>query len=157
MKFRAYQLFFLMSIALLIMAMVMSPIARFVDNNIGEPSIMSNFSLTFADGTSTAVTCALGILLIVATLVNAFGAFLALFSNFDLQKRSIITSMLIIVGYYLLATVMILIYKEGTFIELKLSLFFPLIALILNWMTLVAAQKTEAKILSKATGFRLRD
>lgn len=156
MKFRAYQLFFVTSIALLIASMAMSPVAKFIDA-AGDVSTMSNFSLTLADGTSTAITCALGILLIVATLVNVFGAFLSLFSNFNLQKRTIVTSMLTMVGYYLLAAAMIFIYKEGTSVELKLPLVFPLVVLILNWMTLAAAQRTEAKILSRSAGFRLRD
>ena len=111
MKFRSYQLLFVASIALLIVALI-KPIINVIEPN-GVTSIMDNFGYTLADGTVSRAVVALGVVLIVAVAVNAFAMFVSLFSNFALQKRSAILSMLLVAGYYILLLVYLLILDNG--------------------------------------------
>ena len=90
MKFRSYQLLFVASIALLIIALI-KPIINVIEPT-GVTAVMDNFSYMLADGTISHAVVALGVVLIAAVAVNAFAVFVSLFSNFTLQKRSSILS-----------------------------------------------------------------
>ena len=89
--------------------------------------------------------------------VNAFAAFVSLFSNFALQKRSTILSMLLIAGYYILLLVYLLILTDGAAVVMLWPMFMPLLALAAGAMTFALVRRQEAKIIAKALGFRLRD
>lgn len=155
MKFRSYQLLFVASIALLIVALI-KPIINVIEPN-GVTSIMDNFGYTLADGTVSRAVVALGVVLIVAVAVNAFAMFVSLFSNFALQKRSAILSMLLVAGYYVLLLVYLLILDNGAAVEMLWPMFLPLTVLALDAFAFVLVRRHEAKIVAKALGFRLRD
>ena len=155
MKFRSYQLLFVASITLLIVALI-KPVINVIAPN-GVTSIMDNFGYTLADGTVSRAVVALGVVLIVAVAVNAFAMFVSLFSNFALQKRSAILSMLLVAGYYILLLVYLLILDNGAAVEMLWPMFLPLTVLALDAFAFVLVRRHEAKIVAKALGFRLRD
>ena len=155
MKFRSYQLLFVTSIALLIVVLI-KPIINIIEPT-GVTAVMDNFGYTLADGTTYRAVVALGVVLIAAVAVNAFAAFVSLFSNFALQKRCTILSMLLIAGYYILLLIYLLILTAGAAVEMMWPMFLPLIVLALNAITFVLVRRQEAKIIAKALGFRLRD
>ena len=155
MKFRSYQLLFISSIALLIVALV-KPVVNLIEPT-GVTAVMDNFSYMLADGTISRAVVALGVVLIAAVAVNAFAVFVSLFSNFALQKRSSILSMLLIAGYYILLLIYLLILTDDAAVEMLWPMFLPLIALAFNAITFVLVRRQEAKIIAKALGFRLRD
>lgn len=155
MKFRSYQLLFVTSIALLIIALI-KPIINIIEP-AGVTAVMDNFSYMLVDGTVSRAVVALGVVLIVAVAVNAFAVFVSLFSNFALQKRSSILSMLLIAGYYILLLIYLLILTDDAAVEMLWPMFLPLIALAFNAITFVLVRRQEAKIIAKALGFRLRD
>ena len=155
MKFRSYQLLFVTSIALLIIALI-KPIINIYEPT-GVTAVMDNFSYMLADGTISRAVVALGVVLIAAVAVNAFAVFVSLFSNFALQKRSSILSMLLIAGYYVLLLIYLLILTHDAAVEMLWPMFLPLIALAFNAITFVLVRRQEAKIIAKALGFRLRD
>jgi hypothetical protein len=64
--------------------------------------------------------------------------------------------MLLSIGYYLLLGVYAWILSAASFI-LSVQLLFPFIMLVFNALAFFAARRTEAAILAKASGFRLRD
>ncbi|MBQ8735638.1 MAG: DUF4293 family protein [Bacteroidaceae bacterium] len=154
MKFRSYQLFYLLATVLVIAALCM-PLVQFVESN-GATSILNNFKLVLADGTTSSSPIALGVVLIVTAVVNLFGMLISGFQNFELQKRVSILAMLLIVGYYLLLGIYTWVLAT-TALSVQLALLFPLIALVLNALSFFATRRTEAAILAKASGFRLRD
>lgn len=155
MKFRSYQLYLLVS-AILLIAAIFMPVANFIEPD-GATSLLDNFSFSKPDGTSSYVVCALGVVLSFTALVNVFALFVSLFQNFELQKRMTILMILLITGYYILLLVFGLLLCEGAATSVQLALFLPFIALILNVMCFLAVRRTEAKILARASGFRLRD
>ena len=155
MKFRSYQLLFVASIALLIVALI-KPIINVIEPD-GVTSIMTNFGYTLADGAVSRAVVALGVVLIVAVAVNAFAMFVSLFSNFALQKRCSILSMLLIAGYYILLLVYLLILDNGAAVEMLWPMFLPLTVLAVDAFAFVLVRRHEAKIVAKALGFRLRD
>jgi hypothetical protein len=155
MKFRSYQLLFVASIALVIIALA-KPIINIIEPS-GVTTVLDNFGYTLADGTVSCSVVALSVVLIVAVAVNAFALFVSLFSNFNLQKRGAILSMLLIAGYYILLLVYLLILAGDAAVEMLWPMFLPLVALALNAVTFVLVRRHEAKIIAKAMGFRLRD
>ena len=155
MKFRPYQLLITLSLALLIAAMVM-PIINLIEPN-GATAIMDNFAYKAADGAISHSVVALGVVLIITALVNLFALFVSMFSNFALQKRSTILTMLLLAGYYILLLIYLLILTEDAAVVMLSAMFFPLLALVANAITFTLVRKQEAKIISKALGFRLRD
>ncbi|MBO7230153.1 MAG: DUF4293 family protein [Bacteroidaceae bacterium] len=155
MKFRFYQLLYAVTIALLVIALV-KPVINIVEPN-GATSIMSNFGYATVDGAVSRAVVALGVVLIAAVAVNVFALFVSLFSNFALQKRSTILSMLLIAGYYILLLVYLLILTDGAAVVMLWPMFMPLLALAAGAMTFALVRRQEAKIIAKALGFRLRD
>ena len=155
MKFRPYQIFFVISIALIVASLFM-PLMQLIEPN-GATSVLGNFSLSQPDGSSSHVVCALGVVLIFTALVNAFTLVISSFQNFELQKRCSVLSVLLLTGYYILLLIASLLLIEGVGVSLQIAMFFPFIALVFNAMSFMSARRTEAAILAKASGFRLRD
>ena len=155
MKFRSYQLLFIASIALLIVALV-KPVVNLIEPT-GVTAVMDNFGYVSGEGIVSRAVVALGVVLIAAVAVNAFALFVSLFSNFALQKRSTILSMLLVAGYYILLLVYLLILTDGAAVEMLLAMFMPVLALSLNACAFLLIRRQEAKIVASALGFRLRD
>lgn len=155
MKFRIYQLLFVAAIALLVYAM-MQPLILFAGSD-ASVAVMDNWGFTNADGTVSRSVAALGVVLLFTALVNLFAMFVSLFSNFELQKRSTILSMLLLAGYYVLLLVYWFVFSSDTTVNAELPMLFPFFALTLNTFSYILIRKQEAKIVARALGFRLRD
>ena len=157
MKFYIHHLYLLLAIVALIVCMC-NPLITFFYADM--PAVeMTNFALhRLAEGSSSAVPCALGILLIVSALVSAFTMFVSLFQNFSLQKRSSIFNCCLLAGYYIILLIFILILHADThLVSFKWQLCLPLVSLILTAMSFYSIRMTEAKMLARANNFRLRD
>lgn len=155
MKFRLYQLLYVAVIALLVWAMV-EPIVKFTEAD-GSLTVMSNFKLLAADGQVSRSVIALGALLVFAVVVNAFALMVSMFSNFELQKRTTILSLLVLAGYYILLLIYSFIMLTDASLEVDLPILFPFFGIILNSVSFNLIRREEAKIIARATGFRLRD
>lgn len=155
MKFRFYQLFPVCTIALLVWAML-EDIMMFTEPD-GAQMLVGNFKLLSANGDSSWAVIALGAILIFAVLVNAFSLVVSFFSNFELQKRSAILSMLLLTGYYIILLVTSLILVSGAEIQVFFPVLLPFIGILLSVVFFKLANREEAKIISRASGFRLRD
>lgn len=155
MKFRFYQLLYIISIASVVVAL-MRPIINLIEPD-GATAVMDNFGYAAADGSVSRSVVALGVVLLFAAVVNIFGLLVSLYNNFALQKRCTILSMLLLAGYYILLLIYLLILTGGAAAEMLLPMFLPLIALAFNGVAFVLIGRAEAKIIAKALGFRLRD
>ncbi len=155
MKFRSYQLFIVTAIALLIAALCM-PVVQFIEPS-GATYNLGNFSMQLPNGDDSYVACSLGIVLVAALLVNLFALLVSFFQNFELQKRSSILAMLMTTGYYILLLVFSFVLNEGAELYLQFAVLLPFIAMVLDMLAFLAMRRTEAKILARASGFRLRD
>ena len=155
MKFRLYQLLYVAVIALLVLAMV-EPIVKFTEAD-GSLTVMSNFKLLAADGQVSRSVIALGALLVFAVVVNAFALMVSMFSNFELQKRTTILSLLVLAGYYILLLIYSFLLLADASLEVDLPILFPFFGIILNSVSFNLIRREEAKIIARATGFRLRD
>lgn len=155
MKFRLYQLLYVAVIALLVWAMV-EPIIKFTEAD-GSLTVMSNFKLLAADGQLSRSVIALGAMLVFAVVVNAFALMVSMFSNFELQKRTTILSLLVLAGYYILLLIYSVILLDDASLEVDLPILFPFFGIILNSVSFNLIRREEAKIIARATGFRLRD
>lgn len=155
MKFRLYQLLQVAAIALFIWAMV-EPIIKFTDAD-GAVAVMSNFKILSADGEVSRSVMALGVLLVFAVVVNLFSLVVSMYSNFELQKRTTIISLLVLSGYYILLLIYSFIMLTDTSLEVDLPILFPFFGIILNSVSFNLIRREEAKIIARATGFRLRD
>ena len=157
MKFYLHHLYMLLAIVALIVCMC-SPLITFFYQDM--PAVeMTNFVLrSLAEGTTSAASCALGVLLIVSVLANVFTMFVSLFQNFALQKRSAIFNCCVLAGYYIVLLVFVLILRGDTrVVDLNWQICLPLVALILNAMSFSSIRLAEAKLLARANSFRLRD
>ena len=155
MKFRLYQLLYVAVIALLVWAMV-EPIVKFTEAD-GSLTVMSNFKLLADDGQVSRSVIALGALLVFAVVVNAFALMVSMFSNFELQKRTTILSLLVLAGYYILLLIYSFLLLADASLEVDLPILFPFFGIILNSVSFNLIRREEAKIIARATGFRLRD
>ncbi len=155
MKFRFYQLLYAVTMAFLVVALI-KPVVNIIEPD-GATAIMNNFGYTSAEGVVSRAVVALGVVLITAVVVDAFALMVSLYSNFALQKRCTILSMLLLAGYYVLLLVYLFILTNGAAVLMLWPMFMPLMALGLNAMTFVLVRRQEAKIIAKALGFRLRD
>jgi cellulose synthase/poly-beta-1,6-N-acetylglucosamine synthase-like glycosyltransferase len=141
--------------AILIWAMA-EPIIKFTESN-DALTVMSNFKLLAADGQVSRSVIALGALLLFAVVVNLFALVVSLFSNFELQKRTTILSMLILAGYYVLLLIYSFILLDDASLEVDLPVLFPFFGIILNSIAFNLIRREEARIIARASGFRLRD
>ena len=155
MKFRLYQILHIAAIALLVMALI-GNVAFFIGAD-GSTSVLDNFKYAMPDGSSSSSVVALGVVLIVAAVVNAFALLVSLFSNFALLKRCLILSMLVLAGYYILLLVYSFILIDESAVDMCKGMFFPLAVLAANALAFVMTRREEARIVAKALGFRLRD
>lgn len=162
MKFYIHHLYLLLAIVALIVCMCTPSLITFVYQDMSSVS-MSNFALHSVsmqqiEATSSAASCALGILLIVSALVSAFTMFVCLFQNFSLQKRSAIFNSCVLAGYYIVMLVFVLVLRGDTrLVDLDWQVCLPLVSLILTVMSFSSIRTTEAKMLARANNFRLRD
>lgn len=162
MKFYLHHIYLLLAIVALVVCMCSPALITFVYNDMSTVS-MTNFALqSMAMGQvepiSSAVSCALGVLLIVSALVGSFTMFVSLFQNFSLQKRSSIFNCCVLAGYYIIFLVFVLILRGDTrMVDLNWQVCLPLVSLILTAMSFYSIRTTEAKMLARANNFRLRD
>ena len=96
-------------------------------------------------------------MLVPILAVGVFELLLSGFRNFVLQKRLLVFMMLLTVGYYILFVVYVLLVKGDASFGPRVAAAFPLISLVLEYMTISGVSKAEAAIIAKASGFRLRD
>ena len=154
MKFRIYQLFYLLSVVLVI-ATLCSTLMQIIETS-GATNELTNFKLIMANNEVSFAPVALGVVLIVTGLVDLFAFIIAGFRNFELQKRVSVLGILLIIGYYLLLAIYAWVLSASSAV-MELPLVFPFIVLVFNALAFLAARRTEASILAKASGFRLRD
>ena len=154
MKFRLYQLFYLFSVVLVI-ATLCSTLMQIIETS-GATNELTNFKLIMANNEVSFAPVALGVVLIVTGLVDLFAFIIAGFRNFELQKRVSVLGILLIIGYYLLLAIYAWVLSASSAV-MELPLVFPFIVLVFNALAFLAARRTEASILAKASGFRLRD
>ena len=146
----------LASLVFTILAML-DPVVSFSESN-GAVSVMSNFKYEeLATGDVSRSVIALGILLIFTAVVNVLGLFLSFYTNFEMQKRVTILTMLLHAGYYVLFLVYTLLLSDGASMDIKSPMLYPFIALTFNLVTFLMIRRCEVKIIAKALGFRLRD
>ena len=155
MKFRFYQLMYVASLVLAVLALF-APVVGFTEP-YGAVAEMTNFKYTAADGEVSRSVIALGILLVFTAVVNLLGLIVSLFNNFELQKRITILTMLLFAGYYLLFFVYTLILSGDTSMAIEVPMLYPFMSLTLNLFAFLLLRRCEAKIIAKALGFRLRD
>ena len=162
MKFYIHHLYLLLAVVALIVCMCAPSLITFVYQDMSSVS-MGNFALHSVSmaqpgDSSSAASCALGILLIVSALVGVFTMFVSLFQNFALQKRSTVFNCCVLAGYYVVVLVFVLILRGDTrLVDLNWQVCLPLVSLILMVMSFTSIRNTEAKMLARANNFRLRD
>lgn len=118
---------------------------------------MSNFKLLSHDGEVSWAVIALGAVIILATVVNLFAFLVSMFSNFELLKRSTILSMLLLTGYYIVLLIYSFILLYEAELDVDLPMLFPLFGIMLNMVFFKLVAREEARIIARASGFRLRD
>ena len=143
------------SLVLTILAMI-ATVAGFTEAD-GAVAEMTNFKYVATDGEVSRSVIALGIVLVFTAIVNLLGLVVSLYSNFELQKRITILTMLLFAGYYILFFVYTLILSGDASMALEVPMLYPFIALTLNLVTFMMIRRCEAMIIAKALGFRLRD
>ena len=135
---------------------MVEPIVKFTEAD-GSLTVMSNFKLLADDGQVSRSVIALGALLVFAVVVNAFALMVSMFSNFELQKRTTILSLLVLAGYYILLLIYSFLLLADASLEVDLPILFPFFGIILNSVSFNLIRREEAKIIARANGFRLRD
>ena len=143
-------------ICALMFAGLLLPIGQLV-NAEGASAELTNFRLNFIEGDSSGAMWALGALMIIILAVGVFELLLSGFRNFVLQKRLLVFMMLLTVGYYILFVIYVLLVKGEASFGPRIAAAFPLISLVLEYMSIHGVSKAEAAIIARASGFRLRD
>ena len=143
-------------ICVLMFAGLLLPIGQLV-NADGASAELTNFRLNFVEGDSKVALWALGAIMIVILAVGVFELLLSGFRNFVLQKRLLVFMMLLTVGYYILLVVYVFLLKGDASFGPRIGAAFPLISLVLEYMSIHGVSKAEAAIIARASGFRLRD
>ena len=143
-------------ICILMFAGLLLPIGLLVDAE-GASAELTNFRLNFIEGDSSGALWALGTIMIVTLAVGVFELLLSGFRNFVLQKRLLVFMMLLTVGYYIIFVVYVLLLKGDASFGPRPAAAFPLVCLVLEYMSIHGVSKAEAAIIARASGFRLRD
>ena len=143
-------------ICVLMFAGLLLPIGQ-LSNVEGASAELTNFRLNFIEGDSSGAMWALGAIMIVILAVGVFELLLSGFRNFVLQKRLLVFMMLFTAGYYIIFVVYVLLMKGDASFGPRIAAAFPLVSLVLEYMTIHGVAKAEAAIIAKASGFRLRD
>ena len=142
-------------ICVLMFAGLLLPIGL-LTNAEGASAELTNFRLNFIEGDSSGAMWALG-LFAANGAVGVFELLLSGFRNFVLQKRLLVFMMLLTAGYYLLFVAYVLLMKGDASFAPRIAAAFPLISLVLEYMSISGVSKAEAAIIARASGFRLRD
>jgi len=143
-------------ICALMFAGLLLPIGQLVSAE-GASAELTNFRLNFIEGDSSSAMWALGVIMIMALGVGVFELLLSGFRNFVLQKRLLVFMMLLSAGYYIILVVYVLLLKGDASFGPRPAAAFPLVCLILEYMSIHGIAKAEARIIARASGFRLRD
>ena len=143
-------------ICILMFAGLLLPIGQLV-NAEGASAELTNFRLNFVEGDSSGAMWALGAIMIIALAVGVFELLLSGFRNFVLQKRLLVFMMLLTIGYYIIFVIYVLLVKGDASFGPFPAAAFPLICLVLEYMSIHGVSKAEAQIIARASGFRLRD
>ena len=143
-------------ICILMFAGLLLPVGQLV-NAEGASAELTNFRLNFIEGDSSSDMWALGVIMIAILAVGVFELLLSGFRNFVLQKRLLVFMMLLTVGYYILLVVYVFLLKGDASFGPRIGAAFPLISLVLEYMSIHGISKAEAAIIARASGFRLRD
>ena len=143
-------------ICILMFAGLLLPIGQLVDAE-GASAELTNFRLNFIEGDSSGAMWALGVIMIGVLAVGVFELLLSGFRNFVLQKRLLVFMMLLTVGYYIIFVIYVLLLKGDASFGPRPAAAFPLICLVLEYMSIHGVSKAEAAIIARASGFRLRD
>jgi hypothetical protein len=143
-------------ICILMFAGLLLPVGQLV-NAEGASAELTNFRLNFIEGDSSSAMWALGVIMIAILAVSVFELLLSGFRNFVLQKRLLVFMMLLTVGYYILLVVYVFLLKGDASFGPRIGAAFPLISLVLEYMSIHGISKAEAAIIARASGFRLRD
>ncbi len=143
-------------ICILMFAGLLLPVGQLV-NAEGASAELTNFRLNFIEGDSSSAMWALGVIMIAILAVGVFELLLSGFRNFVLQKRLLVFMMLLTVGYYILLVVYVFLLKGDASFGPRIGAAFPLISLVLEYMSIHGISKAEAAIIARASGFRLRD
>ena len=143
-------------ICILMFAGLLLPIGQLV-NAEGASAELTNFRLNFIEGDSSSAMWALGVIMIGVLAVGVFELLLSGFRNFVLQKRLLVFMMLLTVGYYIIFVIYVLLLKGNASFGPRPAAAFPLICLVLEYMSIHGVSKAEAAIIARASGFRLRD
>jgi len=143
-------------ICVLMFAGLLLPIGQLVSEE-GASAELTNFRLNFIEGDSSSAMWALGVIMIMALGVGVFELLLSGFRNFVLQKRLLVFMMLLSAGYYVILVVYVLLLKGDASFGPRPAAAFPLVSLILEYMSIHGIAKAEARIIARASGFRLRD
>ena len=143
-------------ICILMFAGLLLPVGPLVHAE-GASAELTNFRLNFIEGDSSSAMWALGVIMIAILAVGVFELLLSGFRNFVLQKRLLVFMMLLTVGYYILLVVYVFLLKGDASFGPRIGATFPLISLVLEYMSIHGISKAEAAIIARASGFRLRD
>ena len=143
-------------ICVLMFAGLLLPIGQLVSEE-GASAELTNFRLNFIEGDSSSAMWALGVIMIMALGVGVFELLLSGFRNFMLQKRLLVFMMLLSAGYYVILVGYVLLLKGDASFGPRPAAAFPLVSLILEYMSIHGIAKAEARIIARASGFRLRD
>lgn len=146
----------LILMSFLLFAGLFMPIGQF-SNEEGATALLTNFRLNFIEGDSAGALWALGAILIAALAVTLFELLLSGFRNFTLQKRLLVFIALLIAGYYIIFILYVILLRKDAMFRPQWAGAFPLIALILDFITLWSIMRVEAAIITGAGSFRLRD
>ena len=143
-------------ICVLMFAGLLLPVGQLVSAE-GASAELTNFRLNFIEGDSSGALWALGTIMIITLAVGVFELLLSGFRNFVLQKRLLVFMMLLTVGYYIIFVAYVLLLKGDASFGPRPAAAFPLVSLILEYMSIHGVAKAEATIIARASGFRLRD
>lgn len=143
-------------ICILMFVSLVLPIGTLI-NAEGASAALTNFRLNYIEGGHSGAMWALGVLLILSLIAGVFELLLSGFRNFTIQKRVLVFMILLGVGYYLLFVLYVLLMKGDCHFVPHYSAAFPLVCMVLEYMTIHGITKAEADIIAKANGFRLRD
>ena len=143
-------------ICVLMFAGLLLPVGQLVSAE-GASGLLTNFRLNYVEGGSSSALWALGTIMIITLAVGVFELLLSGFRNFVLQKRLLVFMMLLTVGYYIIFVIYVLLLKGEASFGPRPAAAFPLVCLVLEYMSLHGVAKAEAAIIARASGFRLRD
>lgn len=146
----------LILMCLLLFAGLFMPIGQFA-NEEGATALLTNFRINFVEGDSMSSLWALGVVQIVALAIALFELLLSGFRNFTLQKRLLVFIALLLASYYIMFALYVILLRKDAMFRPQWAGVFPLIVLILDFITLWSIIRVEAAIIAGSDSFRIRD